>query len=93
MVVAAAVPWVSLTAWYTMTHAGNLCRGESVLIHAGGSGVGVAAIQLAQHLRAKVFTTAGSAAKCERAKALGAEAAINSMWLSIRSAVRSSRTV
>jgi NADPH2:quinone reductase len=77
MVVAAAIPWVSLTAWYTMTRAGKLRAGESVLIHAGGSGVGVAGIQLARYIGARVFTTAGSAEKCERARALGAELAIN----------------
>jgi NADPH2:quinone reductase len=77
MLVAAAVPWVSLTAWYTMTHAGRLSDGESVLIHAGGSGVGVAAIQLARTLGATVFTTAGSSLKCRRARELGAAAAIN----------------
>jgi NADPH:quinone reductase-like Zn-dependent oxidoreductase len=77
MIVAAAVPWVSLTAWYTLTHAGNVRAGETVLIHAGGSGVGVAAIQLARRLGARVLTTAGTREKCARAQALGAEAAIN----------------
>ncbi len=50
----------------------GLERGETVLIQAGGSGIGTAAITLAQGDRAKVITTVGDADKAEKAKALGA---------------------
>ena len=51
--------------------------GESLLIHAGASGVGTAAIQLAKHAGAKIFITAGSDEKIQRCLALGAEVGIN----------------
>ncbi|WP_156758552.1 type I polyketide synthase, partial [Actinokineospora pegani] len=54
----AATPIVFLTAWYGLRDLGGLRAGERVLIHAGTGGVGMAAIQLAQHLGAEVFATA-----------------------------------
>ncbi|MCZ6843498.1 MAG: NAD(P)H-quinone oxidoreductase [SAR324 cluster bacterium] len=74
---AAAVPEVYFTANETVFVLGNLQPGEAVLIHAGGSGVGTAAIQMAHHIGAKVYFTAGSQDKIERATALGADAGIN----------------
>ena len=74
---AAAVPEVFFTANETVFVLGGLQAGESVLIHAGGSGVGTAAIQMAHHIGARVFFTAGSGEKIERALALGADAGIN----------------
>ena len=56
---------------------GNLQPGETLLCHAGGSGVGTAAIQMAHHIGAKVYFTAGSQDKIDRAMALGADAGIN----------------
>lgn len=57
---------------------GGLKPGQSVLIHAGSSGVGQAAIQVARCGGAsKIFTTAGSDAKCNLCKSLGADFAIN----------------
>lgn len=57
---------------------GGLQPGQSVLIHAGSSGVGQAAIQVARCGGAsKIFTTAGSDAKCELCRSLGADFAIN----------------
>ncbi|RJQ92483.1 type I polyketide synthase, partial [Amycolatopsis panacis] len=56
---AASVPLVFLTAWYALTDLGRLSRGESVLIHAAAGGVGMAATQIARHLGAEVFGTAG----------------------------------
>lgn len=73
----AAVPLVFLTAWHMLVTRVGLKKGESVLIHAAGSGVGSAAIQIAKHLGARVFTTVGSDEKIKRAKALGAEEVIN----------------
>ncbi len=76
-VVGAAVPWVSLTAWFALTVGGHLKAGETVLIQSGGSGVGVAAIQFAKRLGTRVLTTTSTQEKCDRALALGAAAAIN----------------
>lgn len=55
---AAAIPLVSLTAWQALVDSAKLKEGETVLIHAGGGGVGGVAIQIAKHLGAKVITTA-----------------------------------
>lgn len=73
----ASVPLVFLTAWHMLMTRTGLKKGESVLIHAAGSGVGSAAIQIAKHFGARVFTTVGSDAKFKRAKALGADEVIN----------------
>jgi NADPH:quinone reductase len=74
---AAAVPEVYFTANETVFVLGNLQPGETLLCHAGGSGVGTAAIQMAHHIGAKVYFTAGSQDKIDRAMALGADAGIN----------------
>ncbi|MFC4468507.1 SDR family NAD(P)-dependent oxidoreductase, partial [Streptomyces xiangluensis] len=55
---AASVPIVFLTAYYALVDLAGLKSGESVLIHAAAGGVGMAAVQLAQHLGAEVFATA-----------------------------------
>jgi putative PIG3 family NAD(P)H quinone oxidoreductase len=74
---AAAVPEVFFTANETLFTLGQLTSGETVLIHAGASGVGTAGIQMARHIGARVLITAGSAEKVARTIALGAEAGIN----------------
>ncbi|UOQ86764.1 NAD(P)H-quinone oxidoreductase [Gracilibacillus salinarum] len=75
---AAAIPEVFLTAYQTLYWIGKLQKGETVLIHAGGSGVGTAAIQLAKTLSdARVIVTAGSEEKLAVCKELGADVAIN----------------
>jgi tumor protein p53-inducible protein 3 len=74
---AASVPEVFLTAFQTLFWIGRLDAGERVLIHAGASGVGTAAIQLAREAAAVVLTTAGSEEKCATCRSLGAYAAIN----------------
>ncbi|WP_410612237.1 type I polyketide synthase [Amycolatopsis sp. lyj-109] len=55
---AASVPIVFLTAYYGLVDLAGLRAGESVLVHAGAGGVGMAAIQLASHLGAEVYATA-----------------------------------
>ncbi|MFF0227372.1 type I polyketide synthase [Streptomyces sp. NPDC004629] len=55
---AASVPIVFLTAYYSLADLAGLRTGESVLVHAGAGGVGLAAIQVARHLGAEVYTTA-----------------------------------
>ncbi|BAS26184.1 NAD(P)H-quinone oxidoreductase [Limnochorda pilosa] len=74
---AAAVPEAFLTAYRNLFDLGNLRPGETVLVHAGGSGVGTAAIQLARRAGARVIATAGSPEKLEGCRRLGAEAALN----------------
>ena len=74
---AAATPEVYLTAYDALFNRGNLQMGESVLIHAAGSGVGTAAIQLAHQAGAFVFGTAGSAEKLAGATGLGMNVGIN----------------
>ena len=74
---AAAFPLVFLTAWHMLVGRARLQPGESVLVHAAGSGVGHAAVQIAKHLGATVFATVGSEAKAAKAKILGADAVIN----------------
>jgi tumor protein p53-inducible protein 3 len=73
----AAVPEVWLTAFVNLFLEGDLTAGETVLIHAGASGVGTAAIQLACVAEATAFITAGSEEKLVRCRRLGAELAIN----------------
>jgi len=74
---AAAFPLTFLTAWHMLMTRARLVRGEDVLVLAAGSGVGQAAIQIAALHGARVFATAGSDAKLERARALGAFEVIN----------------
>jgi NADPH2:quinone reductase len=74
---AAAIPEVFLTAYDGLFTQCELSMGESVLIHAAGSGVGTAAIQLAAAQGCRVFGTAGSAEKLERASELGLNVGIN----------------
>ncbi len=68
----ASIPLTFLTAWHMLKTRAEIRKGEWVLIHAAGSGVGSAAIQLARHFGAHVITTVGSDAKIRRAKAIGA---------------------
>jgi len=74
---AAAVPLAFLTAWHMLMARARVQPGERVLVHAAGSGVSSAAIQIAALLGARVITTAGTDEKCARGLALGAEEAIN----------------
>ncbi|MFN3475984.1 MAG: zinc-binding dehydrogenase [Candidatus Methylomirabilales bacterium] len=74
---AACVPTAFITAWNMLFETAKLQPGEWILIHAAGSGVGSAAIQLARLVGATIITTAGSDEKLEKAKALGAHYGIN----------------
>ncbi len=69
---AAAIPEAFLTAWLNLITLGDLRAGESIFIHAGASGVGSAAIQLAKHWGAQVITAAGTDAKRALCRQLGA---------------------
>ena len=74
---AAAVPEVFFTANENIFTLGRLSAGETILIHAGGSGVGSAGVQISRHAGATVFVTAGTPKKINRCKALGARDGIN----------------
>jgi putative PIG3 family NAD(P)H quinone oxidoreductase len=77
MVQAAALPETFFTVWSNVFDRGLLKSGETLLVHGGSSGIGTTAIQLAKAAGARVFTTAGSAEKCEACLKLGADRAIN----------------
>ncbi len=85
---AAAMPLVFLTAWHMLVGRARLQAGEKVLIHAAGSGVSSAAIQIARLLGARVLATAGTAEKCRLALELGAEEAVNYRETDYRAEVR-----
>ncbi|MBM4388715.1 MAG: zinc-binding dehydrogenase, partial [Deltaproteobacteria bacterium] len=73
---AASIPLTFLTAYHMLVTRGNIRKGETVLVHAGASGVSSAAIQIAKLCGAVVITTAGSREKAEFAMSLGADHAI-----------------
>jgi NADPH2:quinone reductase len=74
---AACVPVAFGTAYECLFTAGGLSEGQTVLIHAGAGGLGMAAIQLAKHAGATVIATASSDEKLERLKAFGLDHGIN----------------
>jgi putative PIG3 family NAD(P)H quinone oxidoreductase len=74
---AAAIPEAFLTAWDALVHRARISRGDRVLIHAVGSGVGTAAVQLARLLGARTVGTSRTAAKLDRLMALGLDEAID----------------
>jgi len=73
----AAVPEVWLTAFSNLFMEAGLQAGEKVLIHAGGSGVGTAGLQLAAAADATVYVTAGAEDKLDKCRELGAGLAVN----------------
>jgi putative PIG3 family NAD(P)H quinone oxidoreductase len=74
---AAALPEVTCTVWSNVFLLARLRRGENFLVHGGSSGIGTMAIQLAARAGARVFTTAGTAAKLAVCRELGADVGIN----------------
>lgn len=76
-VAAALAPVTFGTVEHMLFDNAKLQPGETILVHAGGSGIGTAAIQLAKKMGCTVITTVGSDDKIERAKALGADHVIN----------------
>lgn len=74
---AAAIPEVFLTAYLNLFWLGGLREGQTVLVHAGASGVGTAAIQLIREAGATSIVTAGSSEKIQRCLELGAKAGWN----------------
>ena len=74
---AAALPEVVSTVWSNVFLTASLQTGQTLLVHGGSSGIGTMAIQLAREVGAHVAVTAGSAAKLEACRELGAEILIN----------------
>ena len=74
---AAALPETFFTVWHNLFQRGGLKAGEHVLVQGGASGIGSTAVQLAHALGARVWATAGTAAKCQACLELGAERAVN----------------
>ncbi|MEN8934227.1 NAD(P)H-quinone oxidoreductase [Planktotalea arctica] len=74
---AACLPETYFTVFSNVFQRGGLKAGERFLVHGGSSGIGTTAIQLGKLFGARVFTTAGSEAKCAACLSLGAERAIN----------------
>ncbi|WP_288798828.1 NAD(P)H-quinone oxidoreductase [uncultured Arsenicicoccus sp.] len=77
LVDAAALPEVTCTVWSNLVMTAGLRSGETLLVHGGSSGIGTTAIQIARSLGARVAVTAGSGAKLERCRELGASILID----------------
>jgi putative PIG3 family NAD(P)H quinone oxidoreductase len=77
LVTAGALPEVACTVWSNVFMVAGLQRDETLLVHGGGGGIGTFAIQLAHALGARVVTTAGSSAKLEVCRSLGADVTVN----------------
>jgi putative PIG3 family NAD(P)H quinone oxidoreductase len=77
MIEAAAIPETFFTCWQNMFMRASFNDGDWVLVHGGTSGIGTTAIMLAKAFGAKVIATAGSPEKCEAARKLGADIAVN----------------
>ncbi|CTQ53973.1 Erythronolide synthase, modules 3 and 4 [Roseibium album] len=84
---AATIPVTFLTAYYALVHLAALSEGETVLIHGGAGGVGLAALQIAKWRGAKIIATAGSEDKRNTLKLLGADVVLDSRSLAFVDAV------
>lgn len=77
LVTAAGLPEVTCTVWSNVFMLATLRPGEVLLVHGGGSGIGTMAVQLGRQVGARVAVTAGSAAKLNRCRELGADVLVN----------------
>lgn len=77
MTEAAALPETLFTVWHNLFERGYVRDGETVLVHGGTSGIGTMAIKLAKMFGLTIIVTCGSDAKCDAAKAIGADHAVN----------------
>jgi NADPH:quinone reductase-like Zn-dependent oxidoreductase len=78
---AGTIPLTFMTAYYALHHLGRLSKGERVLIHAAAGGVGQAALQIAQHVGAEIFATAGTPEKRAFLKQQGVQHVMDSRSL------------
>lgn len=86
---AAAIPVAFVTAWYALAETARLRAGETVLIHGAAGGVGLAALQIAKLLGARVVAAAGTAEKRELLRQLGADITVDSRSANLEEEVRS----
>jgi putative PIG3 family NAD(P)H quinone oxidoreductase len=77
MAEAAALPETVFTVWHNLFERGYVREGETVLVHGGTSGIGTTAIGLCKLFGIRTIVTCGSAAKCDAARALGADLAVD----------------
>lgn len=77
MAEAAALPETLFTVWHNLFERAWVTEGETVLVHGGTSGIGTTAIGLCRMFDIRIAVTCGSAAKCDAARALGADLAID----------------
>ena len=77
LVTAGSLPEVACTVWSNLVMTAGLREGQTVLLHGGSSGIGTMAIQVCRALGARVAVTAGTAAKLDTCRSLGAEVLIN----------------
>ena len=84
---AATVPTTFFTAYYALHSLAHLRAGERVLIHGAAGGVGLAAIQIARHLGAEIFATAGTEEKRNYLRLLGTEHVLDSRTLTFASEI------
>lgn len=85
---AAGLPETVFTVWANVFESGALKPGEAFLVHGGASGIGTAAIQMTKAHGARVFATAGDAAKVALCESLGADRAINYKTEDFESVIR-----
>jgi NADPH2:quinone reductase len=74
---AAGIPQIFMTSWNGLVHRAKLQPGESILVQSAGNGAGIAAVQIARYIGARVIGTASNAAKLDAAKQAGADDVIN----------------
>lgn len=88
LVAAATLPVAFITTYYSLIHLGNLRKDQWLLLHGAAGGVGLAALQIAKWMGAKVIATAGSDEKRELLKVLGADYVLNSRSLTFAEQVK-----
>ncbi|WP_246021831.1 NAD(P)H-quinone oxidoreductase [Alteraurantiacibacter aquimixticola] len=88
MAEAAALPETLFTVWHNVFQRGLARDGETLLVHGGTSGIGTMAIKLAKLFDMRVAATCGSDEKCEQARSVGADLAINYRTRDFGEAVR-----
>ena len=86
---AATIPIAFLTAYYALQYLGRIRQGDRVLIHAASGGVGQAAVQIAQHVGAEIFATAGSPEKRDFLRSQGIQHVMDSRSLDFAEEVMS----